>query len=185
MARDPDPFFAELTALLPRLRAYARSLVRGDPDRAADLVQDTVARALAQRAKFAPGTDLRAWLFTLMHNQHVNLVRASSRRVTTTTDPVILESLSVEPPQRTSFLVRDLVAALRRLPPEMRSMLLLAADELSYDEMAARTKLPIGTVRSRLSRGRAELRLLLDGTVEPLDEVDLDLVNRWARPHRR
>jgi RNA polymerase sigma-70 factor (ECF subfamily) len=149
-----------LVELIPRLRRYARALV-GDRATADDLVQDTLERAWAKLHLYRRGTDLRAWLFTVMHNVHVNRVRAS--RIT---DP--LEDEMPELAQRASqgdaLLVRDLDRAITRLPNEQRAVLLLVTlEEMSYEQVARTLGIPIGTVMSRLSRAREKLRAMMLG----------------------
>ena len=149
-----------LVELIPRLRRYARALV-GDRASADDLVQDTLERAWAKLHLYRRGTDLRAWLFTVMHNVHVNKVRA-----TRATDP--LEDEMPELAQRASqgdaLMVRDLDRSISRLPPEQRSVLLLVTlEDMSYDEVARTLGIPIGTVMSRLSRAREKLRAMMLG----------------------
>jgi RNA polymerase sigma-70 factor (ECF subfamily) len=149
-----------LVELIPRLRRYARALV-GDRAAADDLVQDTLERAWAKLHLYRRGTDLRAWLFTVMHNVHVNKVRASRA-----TDP--LEDEMPELAQRASqgdaLMVRDLDRSISRLPAEQRSVLLLVTlEDMSYDEVARTLGIPIGTVMSRLSRAREKLRAMMLG----------------------
>ena len=149
-----------LVELIPRLRRYARALV-GDRATADDLVQDTRERAWAKLHLSRRGTDLRAWLFTVMHNVHVNRVRASRP-----TD--LLEDEMPELAQRASqgdaLLVRDLDRAIARLPTEQRAVLLLVTlEEMSYEEVARALNVPIGTVMSRLSRAREKLRVMMLG----------------------
>jgi RNA polymerase sigma factor (sigma-70 family) len=144
-----------LVELIPRLRRYARALV-GDRASADDLVQDTLERAWAKLHLYRRGTDLRAWLFTVMHNVHVNRVRAS--RVTDTLEDEMPEL------QGDALLVRDLDRAIGRLPAEQRAVLLLVTlEEMSYEEVARTLGIPIGTVMSRLSRARDKLRAMMLG----------------------
>lgn len=149
-----------IEAEIPRLRRYARALLR-DKERADDLVQDTIERALHKIHLFQRGTDLRAWLFTMMHNQHVNLIRRAVRQGQTfTVEKVHLPSPAT---QLTGLELRDLERALQRLPEEQRTTLLLIGLEgMSYDEAARVCKVPVGTVRSRISRARAALRQMLE-----------------------
>jgi RNA polymerase sigma factor (sigma-70 family) len=149
-----------LVELIPRLRRYARALV-GDRSAADDLVQDTLERAWAKLHLYRRGTDLRAWLFTVMHNVHVNKVRAARA-----TDP--LEDEMPELAQRASqgdaLMVRDLDRSISRLPADQRSVLLLVTlEDMSYDEVARTLGIPIGTVMSRLSRARDKLRAMMLG----------------------
>ena len=147
--------------LIPRLRRYARALV-SDRARADDLVQDTLERAWNKFHLWRPGSDLRAWLFTVMHNVHVNQVRASR-------DHAVLDDegpeMAVAAVQGASLEIRDLERALALLSPEQREVLLLIAlEDMSYAEVAAMLDIPIGTVMSRLSRAREKLRALMHGT---------------------
>jgi len=149
-----------LVDLIPRLRRYARALV-GDRASADDLVQDTLERAWAKLHLYRRGTDLRAWLFTVMHNVHVNKVRAT--RATDTLDDEMPE-LALRPPQSDALLVRDLDRAIALLPAEQRAVLLLVTlEDMSYEEVARSLEIPIGTVMSRLSRAREKLRALMLG----------------------
>ncbi len=149
-----------LVDLIPRLRRYARALV-GDRATADDLVQDTLERALAKLHLYRRGTDLRAWLFTVMHNVHVNRVRAT--RPTDMLEDEMPE-LAQRPAQGDGLLVRDLERALARLPADQRAVLLLVTlEEMSYEEVARALAIPIGTVMSRLSRAREKLRLMMLG----------------------
>jgi len=149
-----------LVELIPRLRRYARALV-GERSSADDLVQDTLERAWAKLHLYRRGTDLRAWLFTVMHNVHVNRVRA-----TRVNDPLEDEmpELAQRGTQPDALLVRDLDRAIARLPADQRAVLLLVTlEELSYEEVARTLGIPIGTVLSRLSRAREKLRAMMLG----------------------
>ena len=134
----------------------------GERSAADDLVQDTLERAWNKLHLWRRGSDLRAWLFTIMHNVHVNQVRA---RVTGAS--VLLHDdaadAAVRATQSDMLEVRDIDTALRRLPVEQREVLLLIAlESMSYDETARTLGIPIGTVMSRLARGRERLRGLLE-----------------------
>jgi RNA polymerase sigma factor (sigma-70 family) len=149
-----------LVELIPRLRRYARALV-GDRASADDLVQDTLERAWAKLHLYRRGTDLRAWLFTVMHNVHVNRVRAARA-----TDPLEddMPELAQRAAQGDALLVRDLDRAIARLPAEQRAVLLLVTlEEMSYEDAARTLGIPIGTVMSRLSRAREKLRSMMLG----------------------
>lgn len=149
-----------LVALIPRLRRYARALV-GERAAADDLVQDTLERAWSKLHLYRAGTDLRAWLFTVMHNVYVNQVRAS--RPTTALEEDMPE-LAQRAVQGDALLVRDLERALAALPAAQREVLLLVAlEDLSYDETARVLGIPIGTVMSRLARAREKVRALMHG----------------------
>lgn len=147
---------------IPRLRRYARALAR-DAARADDLVQSCLARALAKSHLWQPGTDLRAWLFTILHNQHVNDVRRAVREGVTIPVDDVAPVLTVRSTQGASLRLRDLDRALGHLPEEQRQVLLLVGLEgMRYEEVATVLNVPVGTVRSRLSRGRDMLRQLMD-----------------------
>ena len=170
---------------IPRLRRYARALAR-DAARADDLVQSCLARALAKSHLWQAGTDLRAWLFTILHNQHVNDVRRAVREGITVPVDDVAPILTAPATQTSSLRLRDLDRALGRLPEEQRQVLLLVGLEgMRYEEVAAVLNVPVGTVRSRLSRGRDMLRHLMD--MKPLREarVDEDASERRARGRRR
>jgi RNA polymerase sigma-70 factor (ECF subfamily) len=149
-----------LVELIPRLRRYARALV-GDRAGADDLVQDTLERAWTKLHLYRQGTDLRAWLFTVMHNVHVNRIRA-----TRLADPLDddLPELASRGTQSDALVLRDLDRAIARLPADQRAVLLLVTlEEMSYDEVARTLGIPIGTVMSRLSRAREKLRSMMLG----------------------
>jgi RNA polymerase sigma-70 factor (ECF subfamily) len=151
---------AEIVAHIPRLRRYARALA-GDSHRADDLVQDTLERALAKSYLWRRGSDLRAWLFTIMHNVFINQLKA--RRELALDDAV--EDGLQSAPQSDPLELRDLDAALGQLPVEQREVLLLVGlEQLSYAEVSNALSIPIGTVMSRLSRGRERLRGLMSAT---------------------
>ena len=146
---------------IPRLRRYARALVRSQ-ETADDLVQDTLVRALSKLHLWQPGTDLRAWLFTLMHNQYVNFVRRAVREGTQTSIDNAID-LGHQANQTTSLTLRDLQGALDRLPEEQRTVVLLIGLEgMRYEEVAEILNVPVGTIRSRLSRAREALREMMD-----------------------
>lgn len=157
-----DNFGALLEHEIPRLRRYARALTR-DATRADDLVQSCLARALAKCHLWQPGTDLRAWLFTILHNQHVNDVRRAVREGVSVPVEDVAPVLTVHSTQGASLDLRDLDRAMARLPEEQRQVVLLVGLEgMRYEEVAAVLDVPVGTVRSRLSRGREALRRLMD-----------------------
>lgn len=150
----------DLIELIPRLRRYARALV-GDRAASDDLVQDTLERAWTKLHLYRRGTDLRAWLFTVMHNVHVNRVRAMRP-----TDPLDddMPELAQRATQGDALVMRDLDRAISALPVAQREVLLLVAlEDLSYEETARVIGIPIGTVMSRLARAREKLRDLMEG----------------------
>ena len=165
-------FERQLTELIPRLRRYARALCGPDGHAADDLVQDCLERALQRRHQWMPGTNLRAWLFTIMHNLYVNGVR----RHVNGPDFVALENDRADPdnqrPDR-AVVIDELERALLTLPEDQRSILLLVSLEgLRYREVAEILDVPEGTVMSRLSRARQRLRdYLADGRTTHLRRV--------------
>ena len=163
--------FAQLLeAEIPRLRRYARALTR-DVIRADDLVQNCLTRAIAKQHLWQIGTDLRAWLFTILHNQHVNDVRRSAREGKSV-DLSDVPTLAVASNAIPSLELHDLEVAMGKLAPEQRQVILLVGLEgMAYEEVAAILKVPVGTVRSRLSRGRDQLRRLM-GVEEKLGESE-------------
>jgi len=157
---------SEFTKLLeteiPRLRRYARALTR-DPVRADDLVQDCLVRAIAKQHLWQPDTNLRAWLFTILHNQNINDIRRSIREETKIPAEEVTPPLTVACDPTSALQIRDLERALATLAAEQRQVILLVGLEgMSYEEVATILNIPIGTVRSRLSRGRETLRRLMD-----------------------
>lgn len=163
-----DVFHDELIETLPALRAFAMMLTR---DRAAgeDLLQDTVVRALDKCDSFTPGTNLRAWLYTIMRNQHINGLRRRQRERLTDIDDDLLDNLdSVAANQEHSLVLKELMQAIGGLRREQREALhLVVADGLSYEEVANICGCPVGTIRSRIARARQELEVRLTGEVLP------------------
>lgn len=154
----------QIVTHIPRLRRYARALL-GDRYAADDLVQDTLERAWNKLHLWREGSDLRAWLFAIMHNVFVNQLR--SRRPVT--EPIVddLPAVPVAGRQGEMLELLDVERALHRLPAEQREVLLLIAlEQMSYDEVSRALEIPIGTVMSRLSRGRERMRSLVEGTVD-------------------
>jgi len=165
----------ELVAALPRMRRYARVLT-GDPSRADDLVQDALARAWEKRRLWRAGSDLRAWLFTIMHNVHVNQLATARREAANVSMDALDEASGWQPAVRGGETQRleldEVLRAMARLSADQREVLLLAAvEELRYEEIAAVLGVPIGTVMSRLSRARERLRGLMSEPAAPLRVV--------------
>lgn len=152
--------YRKIEAEIPRLRHYARALTR-DVGAADDLVQDCLARALGKLHLWQEGTDLRAWLFTILHNQHVSHVRRAVREGVAVglndSEPLLARPAH----QGQRLELRDLERAIAKIPDEQRLVILLVGLEgLRYQEVAAVLNVPVGTIRSRLSRGREALRRL-------------------------
>jgi RNA polymerase sigma-70 factor, ECF subfamily len=168
---DADKLFRDqLVALLPSLRAFSRGLC-GHREMADDLAQDTIMRAWAARESYTQGSNFRAWMFMIMRNQFYTTIRKNSRM--TSLDPEVAERvLVVAPAQHNGINVDDVAKALQKLPDEQREILLLiGANGLSYEEAAEVIGCAMGTVKSRLARGRTALAALIDG---PADDALFD-----------
>jgi len=155
-----DELRQQIAAAIPSLRRYSYALLggRGDAD---DLVHDTLVRAMDRLHLYHPGTDLRAWLFTILHNQHIDTLRRNTRRP----DGIALDDEDGTAPsaQEGRLAIRDLDRALALLPEEQRQVVLLVGLEgLAYAEVAEVLDIPLGTVMSRLNRGRQRLRSLME-----------------------
>jgi RNA polymerase sigma-70 factor (ECF subfamily) len=150
---------------IPALRRYARALMR-DRDGADDLVQDTLLRAINAEHQWQPGTNLRAWLFTILHNVYVGDRRKLARRPSVV--PIDSEDWRLEAPsnQVSSVELGELDRAIAALPEHQRvTLLLVGLQGMAYEEVAKIMDVPLGTVRSRLSRARAALQQQLGVTV--------------------
>ncbi len=160
----PPAFRRQLLDVIPRLRRYARSL-SFDPAAADDLSQQTLERALLHWQQFDPLRDIAVWVLSIAHNAHLDLVRRESRM--TVTDPSELQRVQDETqsdPGHNLGLRLDLEAALAQLPADQRQpLLLVCVEQLSYAEVAEVLRIPVGTVMSRVCRGRAALRRFLEG----------------------
>ncbi len=151
----------DVVSLIPALRAFAWSLSHNAAD-ADDLVQDTLIKAWTHRAKFEPGTNLRAWLFTILRNTYyTNAVRR--RREVADENGKHAASLSAGPTQDWSVAMRALQIALKQLPDEHReALILVGAAGLTYEEAAEICGCALGTIKSRVNRARARLLRLMD-----------------------
>lgn len=159
---------------IPRLRRYASALFR-HRDGADDLVQDTILRALEKSDLWTPGTNLRAWLFTLMHNLYVNQVRRSVRDG----QKINLDriNLSTAPAQIWALMVRDIKRGLARLPEEQRSVVWsVAVNGMKYEQAAQAYSVPTGTIRSRLCRARQTLNSILEDEREEIPEEEAQIL---------
>jgi RNA polymerase sigma-70 factor (ECF subfamily) len=165
-AADPTPL---LETYIPGLRRFAQALLRGDRERADDLVQDTLERALLSwRLRRGEG-ELRGWLYTILYNRFLSDRERRKRRSAyhALSEIVDDEMPGVEGGQHCALEYRDFLRAFATLPAEQRSVLLLiAVEDLSYEEAARVLGVPIGTVMSRLSRGRERLRRLTGNGAE-------------------
>jgi RNA polymerase sigma-70 factor (ECF subfamily) len=158
---------------IPRLRRYARALTR-DVVAADDLVQDCLVRGLSKMHLWKEGTDLRAWLFTILHNQYVNQVRRAVREGAAVSVSDTEPSLTRAADQGRRLELRDLDRALANLPEEQRTVILLVGLEgMRYEAVAEIIGVPVGTVRSRLSRGREALRRLMGIVAEGQEDAGI------------
>ena len=154
---------------IPGLRRYARVLT-GDTWAADDLVQDTLERACSKWRLWAAGSDLRAWLFTVMHNLFASQMRRATRQGRGSTVDIDDVAHELVAPDVNPGAALDLQRCLLRLPQDQRAVLLLVSlEDMSYAEVARITGVPIGTVMSRLSRARSRLQELLDAPARGAD----------------
>jgi RNA polymerase sigma-70 factor, ECF subfamily len=150
----------EILATVPRLRAFAVSLTASS-DRADDLVQETMVRALTHIDQFQPGTNMRAWLFTILRNQFNSEYR-QRRWVTEDSDGIYIDALKTLPQQNSWLEFQELRMALTKLSPEQReAVVLVGASGMTYEEAAEICGCAIGTIKSRVNRGRSRLAELL------------------------
>lgn len=164
---DTEDFRAQIVGCLPQLRAFARVLTR-NKERADDLVHDTLVRALAAEDKFQKGTNIKAWLLTILRNQHISDLRRRKVEVEPV-DDLVDAALPTPPGQLASVEFGELRKALMKMSVQHREVLILvAAAGLSYEDTAEVCKCAVGTVKSRLNRARVELRRLL---AEPVPQV--------------
>jgi RNA polymerase sigma-70 factor, ECF subfamily len=167
---------ASIELHIPGMRRFARALVRGDRERADDLVQDSLERALSRWHSRRVEGDLRGWLYTILYNRFLSELQRQKRRGVHDTLTAVIESElpQVKGGQDEALEHRDLLRAFAALPEEQRSVLfLIAVEDLSYEQAARVLGVPIGTVMSRLSRGRERLRQFMNR--------DLDLHDNTAR----
>ncbi|HUF55715.1 MAG TPA: sigma-70 family RNA polymerase sigma factor [Thermohalobaculum sp.] len=164
-------FKAELVEALKPLRGFARTFHR-DPARADDLVQETVMKAWENREKFREGTNMRAWLFTILRNSYYSEMRKKTREVEDA-DGALTAALSEKGGQEGHMAMRDFRLALAELSDDQReALILVGASGFTYEEAAQICNCKPGTVKSRVSRARERLSQLLD--VPPGDAVDHD-----------
>ncbi len=161
MSDSASVFKRDLLAALPNLRAFAISLI-GQADKADDLVQDTVLKAWAKQDSFEAGTNIKAWLFTILRNEFYSQMRKRGREVQDT-DGVFSDKLAVHAEQYGSMDMKDFRKALNLLPDDQReAIILIGASGFSYEEAASICECAVGTVKSRVSRARMRLQELLD-----------------------
>lgn len=157
---DASNFKESLLAAIPGLRAFAVSLTK-NADRADDLVQETLVKAWDKQASFEPGTNLKAWLFTILRNEFYSQMRKRGREVQDS-DGAITARLSIHPSQDGSMDLGDFRKALELLPGDQReAIILIGASGFSYEEAAEICDCAVGTIKSRVSRARTRLQELL------------------------
>lgn len=156
-------FRRQLSAELPVLRRFARALT-GDAALADDLVQDCLERALLKSHLYDPGRPLRAWLFTMLRNLHVSGLRRTGRAgIVKTVDDLVEGEGAVQPDQEHRLAASSVTEALERLSPQHREVIVLVGlEEMSYRDVSEILGVPVGTVMSRLSRAREQLRQVLE-----------------------
>lgn len=166
MTSSPNPlddraFRENLVAIIPSLRAFARGLC-GSRDLADDLAQEALAKAWAARGSFTAGTNFKAWIFRILRN-HFYTTATVARRFVLMDPHATVDLVSVAPTQGAERTRHDIEAGLAALPSAQREALMLLESGLQWDEIAAIAECPIGTIKSRITRGRAALRLYLEG----------------------
>jgi RNA polymerase sigma-70 factor (ECF subfamily) len=162
-AADPD-FAQRIEDEIPFLRRIVRRWHHEKPD-AEDLVQDTVVQALANAHQWQPGTDLRGWLYTIMRNRFLAGVTRSNHSTAVLEQIARINLRPAAEPSELRLVLRDLLAALRRLPGNQRSaVLLIGVEGKSYGEAAETMGTSVGAVRSHLARGRERLRTAVQGS---------------------
>lgn len=182
MIEETPSFKRDLLATLPSLRAFAFSLA-GRHDKADDLVQDTIMKAWAKQDSFELGTNIKAWLFTILRNEFYSQMRKRGREIQDS-DGLFTERMSVHPSQYGHMDLTDFKAALDQLPSDQReAVILIGASGFSYEEAAEICDCAVGTMKSRVSRARTRLQDLLkvsgEGDYGP-DAVSAQVTNQ---PH--
>lgn len=166
MASDENSSFKrDMLKTVPSLRAFAVSLC-SHHDMADDLVQDTIMKAWAKQESFTAGTNIKAWLFTILRNEFYSQMRKSGREIQDS-DNVFTERLSIHPSQYGIMDLRDFREALNKLPDDQReAIILVGASGFSYEEASEICGCAIGTIKSRIARARGKLQEMLDITGE-------------------
>lgn len=163
-----DQFRKELLSVLPHLRAFARGL-SGRSDFADDLVQEAAIKAWTARERYQAGTNMRAWTFAILRNHYLSELRRNKRQ-TDLDEGVAERMLVMEADQEAPLHLNDMEVALQQLAPERReAVLLVGASGFSYEEAAEIAGCPIGTMKSRVARARADLARMLHGDIDAVD----------------
>jgi RNA polymerase sigma factor (sigma-70 family) len=162
---NDEDFKRELLETLPHLRAFARGL-SGRSDFADDLVQEAAIKAWSARARFTPGTSMRAWTFAILRNHYLSELRRSRRQAEFDQDAAE-RLLVMDANQEARLHLSDMQAALQKLSPERReALLLVGASGFTYEEAAEICECAVGTMKSRVARARAELNAMLEGEID-------------------
>jgi RNA polymerase sigma-70 factor, ECF subfamily len=182
-ARPPDPK-DEIVMHLKPMRAFALSLTR-DISRADDLVQDTVVKAWTNIEKFQPGTNMRAWLFTILRNTFYS-ERRKARREVADSEGVLTEQIAEKPSHDGRLALADFRRAFEKLPDEQReALILVGAEGFSYEDAAGMCGCAVGTIKSRANRGRRKLAEILqldeNEAMEMTDQATLAVISRNPR----
>ena len=181
MAVSPD-FKKGLLEAIPSLRAFGMSLAQ-NADKADDLVQETLVKAWDKHASFQPGTNLKAWLFTILRNEFYSQMRKRGREVQDS-DGTLTASVAIHPGQQGSIDLKDFRKALEQLPEDQReAIVLIGASGFSYEEAAEICGCAVGTIKSRVSRARTRLQETLgiegDGDFGP-DAISAQVLGSTA-----
>lgn len=179
-SQDTEDFRKQLLAVIPALRGFSRGLC-GNRELADDMAQDAMMRAWAAQTSFTPGTNFRAWIFMILRNQFYTTIRRNARMVSW--DPEVAERVLIaQAAQQDGLNLQDVEAALQKLPLEQREVLLLiGVNGLSYEEAAEVMGCAIGTIKSRLARGRTALATLVNGSEQFNAELDAPAPTSKAR----
>lgn len=170
----------ELLAAIPNLRAFAMSLC-GNPSRADDLAQETLMRAWHKIETFEDGTNLKAWLFTILRNVYYSELRKRKREVEDA-DGHLSAGLAVHPEQLGHMDASDFMIALQQIPTDQReALILVGAEGFSYEEVAAISGVAVGTIKSRVNRARGRLTEILG--LDGADDFGPDLLSQAAVTH--
>lgn len=178
-----DAIHGLLLETLPSLKAFSIMLTR-DRTWAEDLTQETVLRVLAKSDQFQPGTNFKAWAFTIMRHQHIDQARRRRREATTFGDASAIENLmATKAPQEDAMVLGELLQAIDTLNKAQReTLMLVVGGGLSYEEAAKVCGCPIGTIRSRLARARQELEAKMLGEA-PMPRSETSRETRLAELH--
>jgi RNA polymerase sigma-70 factor, ECF subfamily len=181
-ASSGSVFRDDLVKTIPSLRAFAISLTQNN-DRADDLVQETLVKAWDKQSSFQPGTNLKAWLFTILRNEFYSQMRKRGREVQDS-DGMLTASVAIHPGQQGSVDLKDFRRALEQLPEDQReAIVLIGASGFSYEEAAEICGCAVGTIKSRVSRARTRLQEILgiegDGDYGP-DAISAQVLGSTA-----